>query len=77
MHGVTRRACGGAFPVIERIARGGPLLVYTYLEEYLGHFNQDVYRMFVVEDFAAVAVEVTNAYQVVLESRYDVSAAYW
>ena len=32
--------------------------------------------MFVVYDFAAVVAEGTNAYQVVSESWYDVSALY-
>ena len=33
--------------------------------------------MFVVEEIAAVVAEGTNAYQVVLEYQYDVSASYW
>ena len=46
-------------------------------EEDLGRFIQDVHQVFVVEDCAAVVAEGTNAYQVVLESRYDVSSLYW
>ena len=46
------------------------------LEDDLGRFIQDVNNVFVVDNFVAVVVEATNAYQVVLESWYDVSALY-
>ena len=46
------------------------------LEEDLGRFIQDMHRVFVVDDCAAIFIERTNAYQVVLEPRYDVSALY-
>ena len=48
----------------------------TTLDEDLGCFIQDVHRVFVVDEFAAAVAEGTNAYQVVLENRYDVSASY-
>ena len=74
MYWVTHRFCGGAFPVGERSARVGPCWFMPTSEEDLGRFIQDVHRVFVVEDFAVVVSEGTNAYQVVLESWYDVSA---
>ena len=46
------------------------------MEEDLECFIQDVHRMFVIEDLTAAVVEGTNAYQVVLETRYNVSASY-
>ena len=46
------------------------------MEEDLRRFIQDVHRVFVVEDLAAVVAEGTNAYQVVLEYQYNVSASY-
>ena len=46
------------------------------LEEDLIRFIQDLHRVFVVEDPTAVVAEGTNAYQVVLEYWYDVSASY-
>ena len=54
----------------------GPCWYPPTLEEDLGRFIQDLHRMFVVYDFTAMVAEGTNAYQVVLESRYDVSALY-
>ena len=46
------------------------------LEEDLGCFIHDVHRMFVIDDLKAAFAEGINAYQVVLETRYDVSASY-
>ena len=45
------------------------------LGEDIRRFIQDVHRVFVIEDLASVVTEGTNVYQVVLESRYDVSAS--
>ena len=56
--------------------KSGPCWFMPSLEEDLRRFIQDVHRVFVVEDLAAVVAEGNNAYQVVLESRYDVSASY-
>ena len=62
---------------LEREApEAGPCWLPPTLEEDLGRFIQDVHRVFVVDVFKAVFVEGTNAYQVVLESWYDVSALY-
>ena len=44
----------------------GPCWFTTTLEDDLGRFIQDMHRVFVVDDFAAVVIEGTNAYQVVL-----------
>ena len=44
----------------------GPCWFTPTLEEDLGCFVQDVHRMFVVDDFAAMVAEGNNAYQVVL-----------
>ena len=62
---------------LERQApEAGPCWLPPTLEEDLGRFIQDVHRVFVIYDFEAVFAEGINAYQVVLESRYDVSALY-
>ena len=44
----------------------GPCWFMPILEQDLRRFIQDVHRVFVVEEFAAVVAEGTNAYQVVL-----------
>ena len=63
---------------LERKApEAGPCWFNSTLEEELGRFIQDMHIVFVVEDFSAVITEGTNAYQVVLESHYDMSASYW
>ena len=54
----------------------GPYWYLPTLKEDLGRFIQDVHHVFVVYDFAAVVAEGTNSYQVVLETRYDLSASY-
>ena len=67
-----------AHSLFEREApEAGPCWFTPSSEEYLIPFIQDVHRVSVVEDLAAVVVEGTNAYQVVFEYWYDVSASYW
>ena len=53
-----------------------PCWFTPFVEEDIRRFIQDVHRVFVVDDPAGVVTEGTNAYQVVLESWYDVSASY-
>ena len=54
----------------------GPCWFTPTLEDYLGCFIQDVYHVFVVDYFTSMVAEGTNAYQVVLEPQYGVSASY-
>ena len=54
----------------------GPCWFTPTLEDDLGRFVQDGNRVFVVDDFAGIVTEGTNAYQVVLEIQYDVPASY-
>ena len=56
--------------------QAGPCWFIPTLEEDLGRFIHDVHRVFVVDDFGSMVAEGTNAYQVVLESWYYVSASY-
>ena len=46
------------------------------MDEDLGFFIQDWPRKFVINNLTAVVVEGTNAYQVFLETQYDVSTLY-
>ena len=52
----------------------GPCWFTPTLEEDLGCFVQDVPRVFFIDDLIAAVADGTKAYQVVLETRYDVSA---
>ena len=54
----------------------GPCWFIPSSEEDLRRFIQDVHHVFVIEDLAAMVAEGTSAYQVVLESWYDVPASY-
>ena len=76
MHRVTSRECGSALTVGARSAKVGPCWFTPPLKEDLRRFIQDVHHVFVVENLADVVAEGTNAYYVVLESWYDVSASY-
>ena len=58
------------------VPEAGPCWFTSTLEEDLGRFIQDVHHVFVIYGFTAVVIDGTNAYQVVLENRYDVSALY-
>ena len=65
-----------AHSLFEREAPEAGLCWFTpSSEEYLRPFIQDVHRVSVVEDLAAVVAEGTNAYQVVFEYWYDVSVS--
>ena len=64
------------FRLDQEAPNAGPCWFTPSLEEGLRCFTQDVHRVFVVEDLAAVFAEGNNDYHVVLESRYDVSVSY-
>ena len=75
MQGVSLWDNDGAFLIGQRSARGGPWLLPANLGWDLGCFIEDVDHLFIIYDLTAAVAEGMNAYQVFLETRYDVSAS--